>query len=218
MGRLRFLFDKGLHGQCCEYIYHITDRYKLVFWMPTLTPSPRRKWRRYSILSVPYPVRSAHPSNYLTPGVSPVGMSLSAGVDWHDCFMDQDDFLRLQKSLDERSFQIFVDESNKARRSLAVAYFLWFFFGPFGAHKFYVGAGDGGVVYLILMLLSVMGALGVSIVVSVSYGWLFFWSVWGIIFICLFCDLFLLPSTHRKCQRLREEKILNRLFQSQYKV
>ena len=56
-----------------------------------------------------------------------------------------------------------------ARKSIILAYLLWFFLGTFGAHRFYIGAG-GGVAMLILNLISLattfllIGYLGLTLI------------------------------------------------------
>ncbi len=56
------------------------------------------------------------------------------------------------------------------KKSLVVAYLLWWFLGYFGAHRFYLGHIGSGVVMLILMLCSLfltlifIGIFGVLIV------------------------------------------------------
>lgn len=56
-----------------------------------------------------------------------------------------------------------------ARKSILLAYLLWFFLGTFGAHRFYIGVG-GGVAMLILNLVSLattfllIGYLGLTLI------------------------------------------------------
>lgn len=70
------------------------------------------------------------------------------------------------------------------RKSVGVAYLLWFFFGAFGAHRFYAGSTKTGVAQLVL-LFSIIG-------IAVLIPW-------------LIADLFLIPGVvHDQNRRLAE--------------
>lgn len=60
--------------------------------------------------------------------------------------MSTKEMLELEKS--RLQSDIIYEEKN-----LVLAYALWFFFGMFGAHRFYLGKIKTGLVYLIVMLL-----------------------------------------------------------------
>lgn len=60
--------------------------------------------------------------------------------------MSTKEMLELEKS--RLQSDIIHEEKN-----LVLAYALWFFFGMFGAHRFYLGKIKTGLVYLIVMLL-----------------------------------------------------------------
>lgn len=69
-------------------------------------------------------------------------------------------------------------------KSSGVAYLLWFFFGLFGAHHFYLGRSGWGIAYLLSTVL--LGWLGI-----------------GLLFVMIGCliDLFLIPGYTREANR-----------------
>jgi TM2 domain-containing membrane protein YozV len=68
------------------------------------------------------------------------------------------------------------------RKSVGVAYLLWFFLGGFGAHRFYLGQTGTAVAQLLLLLL----------------GWLPLFAGWIVLGVWLFIDLFLIPGVARE--------------------
>ena len=84
--------------------------------------------------------------------------------------------------LDTRKMMQF--EANK--KSAGVAYLLWFFFGMFGAHRFYLGSSGSGAVILALTLGSILlMAVGIGLVT------IFIPMLW------VFVDLFTIPGMAR---------------------
>lgn len=69
-------------------------------------------------------------------------------------------------------------------KSSGVAYLLWFFFGLFGVHHFYLGRTGWGVAYLLSTLL--LGWLGLGVI---------------LVMVGCFIDLFLIPSYTRDANR-----------------
>lgn len=77
--------------------------------------------------------------------------------------------------MDPATHQQLLYEAN--RKSVAVTYLLWLFFGVFGAHRFYAGSKGTGFIQLAL-LFSVVG--------------------WLVLIPWLFADLFLIPGIVRE--------------------
>lgn len=73
------------------------------------------------------------------------------------------------------------------KKSVGVAYLLWFFVGMFGAHRFYLSQPGTGAALLIITLLSI---LFMFMVVGLFTIWI---SV-----IWVFVDLFLIPGIARE--------------------
>jgi TM2 domain-containing membrane protein YozV len=83
------------------------------------------------------------------------------------------------------------------KRSVGVAYLLWFFLGGFGGHRFYNGRTGTGVALLLLtlfgLLLLLFGGVGVLLLVPV-------W-IWVLV------DAFLIPAWVRKHNNLLAEQL-----------
>jgi TM2 domain-containing membrane protein YozV len=73
------------------------------------------------------------------------------------------------------------------KKSLAVAYLLWFFVGGFGAHRFYLGRIKSGIALPALFILPCILAFFVPLAI-------FLIAVAGI---WLFADIFLIPGMVR---------------------
>lgn len=59
----------------------------------------------------------------------------------------------LKQKLDEKQLSIVQSELENQKKSMVVAYLLWFFLGGAGAHRFYIGKTGSAVTMLILFLL-----------------------------------------------------------------
>jgi len=73
------------------------------------------------------------------------------------------------------------------KKSVVLAYFLWFFLGSFGVHRFYLKSTLGGLAQLLLL---VVGA----ITAPIGIGHLFL----GILGLWWLLDAFLIPGINRK--------------------
>jgi len=73
------------------------------------------------------------------------------------------------------------------KKSVGIAYLLWFFFGMFGVHRFYLGETGTGAAILILTILSILTSIvGIGLILLLVPG------IW------VFVDLFLIPGIGRK--------------------
>lgn len=73
------------------------------------------------------------------------------------------------------------------KKSVGVAYLLWFFFGGFGGHRFYLGETGSAAALLIITLVSIA-----LMFVVVGFFTLAISAIW------VFVDLFLIPGIARK--------------------
>jgi TM2 domain-containing membrane protein YozV len=96
---------------------------------------------------------------------------------------------------DARAMMLF--EANK--KSMLVAYLLWFFFGGFGGHRFYTGRIGSAVAQL---LLSIGGLL---LIVAAGLGLLLLIPVW----IWVLVDAFLIPGWIRNLNSLLAMQLTN---------
>ncbi len=85
--------------------------------------------------------------------------------------------------------KVMMYESNK--KSTGIAYLLWFFFGMFGAHRFYIGETGTGVAILLITVFSFF-----LMFVAIGFFTIFISSIW------VFIDLFLIPSMVQKQNNL----------------
>ena len=69
-------------------------------------------------------------------------------------------------SLDEKMYVESYVENNK--KSMLLAYLLWFFLGSFGVHRFYLGRWFTGIMLLILTALTAWWTAGIPTLI-----WLF---------------------------------------------
>jgi TM2 domain-containing membrane protein YozV len=76
------------------------------------------------------------------------------------------------------------------KRSVLVAYLLWFFLGWFALHRFYAGRMTSGLVMLVVSLAS-----WAMTAIAIGYVGLFFIGIW------LLVDAFLIPGMIRSYNR-----------------
>ncbi len=70
-----------------------------------------------------------------------------------------------------------------AKRSVLIAYLLWFFLGTFGVHRFYLGRLGSG-----LLMLAIFGLSWVLTFVLIGYAGLLLIGLWWLV------DAFLIPG------------------------
>ncbi|MFD2738841.1 TM2 domain-containing protein [Sulfitobacter aestuarii] len=95
--------------------------------------------------------------------------------------------------------QMLVEQRlSNEKKSVGVAYLLWFFTGWIGGHRFYLGKIGSGVAMLIL---TILGWLTFTILI----GFVFFAvvAIWALI------DLFLIPGMIDNDQRAKRLRISN---------
>lgn len=90
--------------------------------------------------------------------------------------------------------KVMMYESNK--KSVGVAYLLWFFFGMLGAHRFYIGETGTGTAILLITICSIFLKF-----VLIGFVTIFISVTW------VFVDLFLIPSLVKK----QNNELANRL-------
>ena len=103
-------------------------------------------------------------------------------------------------SLNTHQQQLVEQRLTNEARSSSLAYVLWFFLGPFGAHRFYLGRVGSGIGMLVLFWL---GAFTAVLVV----GWVFLlaYGVWWIV------DVFLIPGMVDADRRIKRTQIANEI-------
>ena len=87
------------------------------------------------------------------------------------------------------------------KKSLLVAYLLWFFLGYVGAHRFYLGRPLSGVIMLALSVITLLLAV-------VSFGLLSF--LWFPIFLWWLIDALLIPGIASGHNSRTADRILGR--------
>lgn len=114
-----------------------------------------------------------------------------------------DELSRLLPRLSEKQLLIYNAEISQYRKSSAVAYLLWFFFGGLGAHKFYLGSSLAGLFYLFC---------GIGLLVAFVVPPMFVMAI--PITLLLFIDLFTIPGQAKDAERRGGLEIAKRLIAS----
>lgn len=95
----------------------------------------------------------------------------------------------LRTNLTTEELLLVNSEVEKRKRSLPIAYLLWFVLGAFGAHRFYFGKIGSGVAMLLIVVLT----LGFGAIIS---------GIWALV------DAFLMPGWQRnEVERIERETI-----------
>ncbi|WP_215113804.1 TM2 domain-containing protein [Exiguobacterium sp. s63] len=91
--------------------------------------------------------------------------------------------------LTTEEMQLVNSEVEKRKRSLLVAYLLWFFLGALGAHRFYFKKIGSGIAMVLLVVLT----LGFGAIIT---------GIWALV------DAFLMPSwQQREVEQIERETI-----------
>lgn len=64
--------------------------------------------------------------------------------------------IAMKKELDDREFHILQSELERRKKSVSLAYVLWFFLSFLGIHKFYLGKISQGILYVIAPSIAVI--------------------------------------------------------------
>jgi len=123
-----------------------------------------------------------------------------------------------KNKLTEKQLAVLESEMQKHKKSVAVAYLLWFFLGSLGVHKFYLGETKRGLLYLVLGFvgwISVFTGGGFAILSGSGAGG--FFAILGLLCllalgIMLLIDLFTIPSQIQKAYQEAEDEIVSNLL------
>lgn len=117
--------------------------------------------------------------------------------------------LQLKRSLAPQDLEILKIELERKKKSVVLAYLLWFWLSIFGLHKFYLGKIWQGLLYMIgpwVTIFSIFGGLIASVQPNAQGGGALATSVGGLGLLCFaiwwFVDLFTL---HRQTERANEK-------------
>jgi TM2 domain-containing membrane protein YozV len=133
-----------------------------------------------------------------------------------------DSISQLKSDLTDRQLSVFNSEMAKHQKSTGVAYVLWIFLGTIGIHKFYMGKGKQGLLYLLLGLAGwialIVGfasgagaetaeAAGAAMAPGLVVGVVLL----GILGILLLVDLFTIPRQISRQYEAKEREVIDRL-------
>lgn len=126
-----------------------------------------------------------------------------------------------KEQLSEKQLAILESEMQKYKKSVGLAYVLWFFLGSLGIHKFYIGDSKKGLLYLILGIvgwISILAGGGIALISQSNRGG--FLAIVGLICIIalgimLIIDLFTIPRQINNAYQKNEDKLIDQLLSSQ---
>jgi len=117
--------------------------------------------------------------------------------------------IELKRSLTPQDLEILKIELERKKKSVGLAYVLWFFLSAFGLHKFYLGKIWQGLLYMIgpwVAIFSIFGGLIAAVELNAQGGGALATSVGVLGFLCFaiwwFVDLFTL---HKQTERANEK-------------
>ena len=97
--------------------------------------------------------------------------------------------------------QMLVEQRlNNEKKSVGIAYLLWFFFGGLGVHRFYLGRTGSGVA---MLLLTILGLVLLAVYVGIFL--LLALVIWLIV------DIFLIPSIVEADSKAKRLMIANEI-------
>ena len=103
-------------------------------------------------------------------------------------------------ALSTQQLQLVEQRLANEARSSTLSYVLWFFLGPFGAHRFYIGKVGSGIGMLVLFWLGLFTSwLAIGLVFLIAYG------IWWLV------DAFLIPGMVDADRRLKRTQIANEI-------
>lgn len=107
------------------------------------------------------------------------------------------------RSLSEKDLQIYNMEVERQRKSVALAYVLWFFFGALGVHRFYLNQWLGAVnLFTFLFSVLTFSTMMESDATGLTITW--FLCV-AYLVLSLLVDLFTIPlQVHRANERIAQ--------------
>lgn len=106
-----------------------------------------------------------------------------------------------KQQLTAEQLGILNSEMEKNKKSVGVAYALWFFLGSLGIHKFYLNQTRWGITYIALFILGLITTeIGVGLLILALLG--FF----------LLYDLFTIPKQVRIAYEEEEQQIIDKLL------
>lgn len=97
---------------------------------------------------------------------------------------------------------LFVEQRlTNEKKSLAVAYILYFFLGSFGGHRFYLGRFGTAIMQMLLFLLATATAI-------ILIGYIFF-AIWGL---WMLYDLFFIPAMLREDTEQKRQSLIRHFY------
>lgn len=110
------------------------------------------------------------------------------------------DNLALKLDMNEKQLSIVQSEMENQKKSIPIAYVLWFFLGIFGAHRLYAGKIGSGIGMFILWAFGT-----VTLIIYIGALFIFAYSVWWII------DAFLLHGIINNVNQEKERIVLQKV-------
>lgn len=117
--------------------------------------------------------------------------------------MSDQELFNKKRELDPGQMALFNSEMVKYQKNVGLAYVLWFFLGTLGGHKFYLGKGKQGVLYLLLTIVA-----GISLG---SGGQVIFVICAVILGVMLLIDLLTMAKQTQQVNETTEWQILERM-------